>query len=83
MIGKLKIMELRDRAQKTLGDKFNYGAFHDAVLKSGPVPLTVLEVADRFVDRSWRITPAHRGGSRSVTIYPYFARFCIVSNPSN
>ena len=43
MIGKLKIMELRDRAQKTLGDKFNYGAFHDAVLKSGPVPLTVLE----------------------------------------
>lgn len=43
MIGKLKIMELRDRAQATLGAKFNYGRFHDAVLKSGPVPLTVLE----------------------------------------
>lgn len=43
MIGKLKIMELRDKAQKTLGPKFSYARFHDAVLKSGPVPLTVLE----------------------------------------
>ncbi len=43
MIGKLKIMELRTRAQKALGTKFEYGRFHDAVLKSGPVPLTVLE----------------------------------------
>jgi uncharacterized protein (DUF885 family) len=43
MIGKLKIMELRARAQKALGDKFQYGRFHDAILKSGPVPLTVLE----------------------------------------
>jgi uncharacterized protein (DUF885 family) len=43
MIGKLKIMELRDKAQKQLGAKFSYARFHDAVLKSGPVPLTVLE----------------------------------------
>ncbi|MDM7967768.1 DUF885 domain-containing protein [Blastomonas fulva] len=43
MIGKLKIMELRERAQKALGPKFQYGRFHDAILKSGPVPLTVLE----------------------------------------
>jgi len=43
MIGKLKIMELRQRAQKALGPKFQYGRFHDAILKSGPVPLTVLE----------------------------------------
>lgn len=43
MIGKLKIMELRDKAQKQLGPKFSYARFHDAVLKSGPVPLTVLE----------------------------------------
>lgn len=43
MIGKLKIMELRDKAQKQLGPKFSYARFHDSVLKSGPVPLTVLE----------------------------------------
>ena len=43
MIGKLKIMELRGKAQKQLGAKFSYARFHDAVLKSGPVPLTVLE----------------------------------------
>ncbi len=43
MIGKLKIMELRDKAQKTLGPKFSFARFHDAVLRSGPVPLTVLE----------------------------------------
>ena len=43
MIGKLKIMELREKAQKALGAKFSFARFHDAVLQSGPVPLTVLE----------------------------------------
>ena len=43
MIGKLKILELRERAQKDLGDKFTMGGFHDVVLNSGPVPLDILE----------------------------------------
>jgi uncharacterized protein (DUF885 family) len=43
MIGKLKIMELRNRARNALGDKFNWAAFHDEVLKYGPVPLSILE----------------------------------------
>lgn len=43
MIGKIKIMELRDKAQAELGDKFDYRGFHDTVLKDGPVPLTLLE----------------------------------------
>ena len=43
MIGKLKIMGLRDKARTTLGDKFDIRGFHDEVLKDGPVPLSLLE----------------------------------------
>ncbi len=43
MIGKLKLLELRKRAQDGLGDKFTMGDFHDVVLQSGPVPLDILE----------------------------------------
>lgn len=43
MIGKLKIMELRAKAQNQLGDKFTMGDFHDVILRSGPVPLNIME----------------------------------------
>src|SRR5207237_6236519 len=34
-VGQLKILELRDRAKKALGDKFDIRAFHDQVIDSG------------------------------------------------
>lgn len=42
-IGQLKIQELRSRAKKKLGDKFDIKAFHDQVLNTGSLPLIVLE----------------------------------------
>jgi uncharacterized protein (DUF885 family) len=42
-IGQLKILELRDRAKRELGDKFDIRAFHDEVLDTGALPLDVLE----------------------------------------
>ena len=42
-VGQLKILELRARAQKALGDKFDIKAFHDTVLDSGALPMDVLE----------------------------------------
>ncbi|MFK7831420.1 MAG: DUF885 family protein [Congregibacter sp.] len=43
MVGKLKLMELRERAREAMGDTFDLREFHDAVLEDGPVPLSMLE----------------------------------------
>jgi uncharacterized protein (DUF885 family) len=43
MIGKLKIMELRAKAQAELGTEFDIREFHDIILTSGPVPLSIME----------------------------------------
>ena len=43
MVGRLKISELRDRAQAQMGDRFSMAGFHDTVLLPGPVPLDILE----------------------------------------
>jgi uncharacterized protein (DUF885 family) len=42
MIGKLRIVELRESAKERLGDQFDIRLFHDTVLGSGPVPLSKL-----------------------------------------
>lgn len=42
-IGQLKILELRERAQRLLGPKFDLRDFNDEVLNTGSVPLTILE----------------------------------------
>jgi len=42
-IGELKIRELRLKAEKTLGDKFDIRDFHEIVLEQGTVTLAILE----------------------------------------
>jgi uncharacterized protein (DUF885 family) len=50
-IGQIKIRELRTRAEKELGPKFDVRAFHTAVLVDGALPLHVLEAKiDRWIE---------------------------------
>lgn len=50
MVGQLKIAELRERAKKALGPKFDIRDFHEAVLANGMMPLEVLEqVIDGYI----------------------------------
>ncbi|MDR3388021.1 MAG: DUF885 domain-containing protein [Rudaea sp.] len=42
-IGQLKFLELRERAKKELGAKFNIRDFHDEMLNGGALPLDVLD----------------------------------------
>jgi uncharacterized protein (DUF885 family) len=42
-IGQLKILELREKANKELGDKFDIRQYHNQVLETGCVPLALLE----------------------------------------
>lgn len=49
-IGALKIIELRQRAQAALGDKFSLPKFHEVVLGDGTLPLKLLEAkVDRWI----------------------------------
>ena len=42
-LGQLKFRELRDRAQKKLGAKFDIRKFHDEMLDGGMLPLDMLD----------------------------------------
>jgi uncharacterized protein (DUF885 family) len=60
MVGKLTFLRLRDKAKKALGSRFDLHDFHDAVLLSGAVPLTVLEtVVDNYIASKSGAGPAH------------------------
>ena len=50
MIGRIKIMELRERAKAELGNRFDIKDFHSVVLMNGILPLTVLEaLVDQYI----------------------------------
>lgn len=49
-VGMMKILELREKAKKQLGDKFDLKEFHDVILKNGAVPLGILEqLVDEYI----------------------------------
>ncbi|MCS6820041.1 MAG: DUF885 domain-containing protein, partial [Chitinophagales bacterium] len=50
-VGMIKILELRDKAKKALGNSFDIKKFHDVVLMNGSVPLNVLEsLIDKMIE---------------------------------
>jgi uncharacterized protein (DUF885 family) len=52
MVGKLKIEQLRAKAETALGPKFDIKGFHDTVLLSGAMPLDMLEArVDQWIAR--------------------------------
>lgn len=58
-VGQLKILELRERAHRQLGAKFDIRAFHDEVLGAGALPLDVLEARiDRWIAAQKEGAPA-------------------------
>jgi uncharacterized protein (DUF885 family) len=49
-LGQLKFRELRDRAQKELGAKFDIRTFHDEMINGGTLPLDMLEArTDKWI----------------------------------
>lgn len=53
--GEMKILELREKAKRALGERFDIRLFHDAVLGSGGVTLPVLETQiDGYINSASR-----------------------------
>ena len=51
MVGMLKILELREKAIRELGDHFDIKDFHGIILGNGRVPLTILEkMVNEYID---------------------------------
>jgi uncharacterized protein (DUF885 family) len=49
-IGMIKIYELREKAKKAMGNKFDIREFHDVVLANGAVPMNILEqLVDKYI----------------------------------
>ncbi len=52
-IGELKILELRERAKRELGDRFDIKDFHTVILKHGSVPLEILEqLVEEYIENT-------------------------------
>ncbi|MBL7161318.1 MAG: DUF885 domain-containing protein [Anaerolineales bacterium] len=50
-IGEIKMLDLRAKAQKEMGEKFDIRQFHNVILKNGGMPLTILEkVIDEYIE---------------------------------
>jgi uncharacterized protein (DUF885 family) len=52
LAGRMEFLEQRRRAMDTLGDRFDYGAFHECLLRHGAAPLASLDsMVDAYIER--------------------------------
>jgi uncharacterized protein (DUF885 family) len=58
-LGELRLRELRERAEKELGPRFDLRTFHDEMLSGGVLPLDLLD------DRTSRWIAAQKAGAVS------------------
>ncbi|HUP61325.1 MAG TPA: DUF885 domain-containing protein [Thermoanaerobaculia bacterium] len=63
-MGELKMKELRARATRELGERFDVRAFHDTLLGAGPLPLSILETR---IDE-WIAAKKQSGAKATVTL---------------
>jgi uncharacterized protein (DUF885 family)/mannose-6-phosphate isomerase-like protein (cupin superfamily) len=69
MVGELKILELREKAKKTLGDPFSIRDFHAAILNAGTVPLEQLEkIVDTYLKKAMVVASLPKG-EQVVPVY--------------
>ena len=69
MMGELKLLEMRDKAKKALGDKFSIREYHTAVLNAGSLPLEQLEkVVDSYIKRALVVASLPKG-EQVVPVY--------------
>jgi uncharacterized protein (DUF885 family) len=57
-LGQLKFRELRERARKELGNRFDIRAFHDEMLNGGVLPLDLLDARTNVWIREQKRHPA-------------------------
>ena len=56
-VGMMKFLELREKAKTALGENFDLRKFHEVVLTSGAVPLTILEkLVDEYILNTKEVT---------------------------
>jgi uncharacterized protein (DUF885 family) len=58
-VGQLKFLELRAKAEKALGPKFDIRGFHDTIIDAGALPLDIVEQrVDAWIAHQQAAAPA-------------------------
>ncbi|XP_060593794.1 uncharacterized protein LOC132748243 [Ruditapes philippinarum] len=78
-LGEIKIKELRQRAERELGDKFDLKEFHYQILANGGMPMSVLErIVNSWIDTTKQSKPTS-GSPCLVFGHTLVSVYCFIS----